>query len=155
MWPWPSLIPHLWGHLLTSSLSILTCCWHVFLFFYGFRFGSVRQIKLAIRQLLATGKYSVSYRIVLYRLPSWVPSSSAPLYLYCSMFAVVSMVPCEVLPRSNFHLSVVNLPWYPIITHMSHGSTNAVSCFSLRFLISTIRFSFWLHRSLSFSRRDT
>ena len=32
--------------------------------FYGFFFGSVRQIKLAIGQLLGAGKYSVSYRIV-------------------------------------------------------------------------------------------
>ena len=31
-------------------------------------FGSVRQIKLAIRQLLGAGKYTIVYRIVSYRI---------------------------------------------------------------------------------------
>ena len=44
---------------------------HFYLFLVSsllFLFGSMRQIKLAVRQLLGARKYSVSYRIVSYRI---------------------------------------------------------------------------------------
>jgi len=73
------------GSFLLSILFFLVFSFLCFLFF----FGSVQQIKLAIRQFLGELKYCLSYRIVSYRIVAFICNLATIILGLVSILAVV------------------------------------------------------------------